>query len=180
MRKQRIRCAGTEDFEYVLSRYEYDKMTHELAELEQYKQNVSTMGVLYQDCLDELTTPITTLEAAWLALNDITSKSVHLEPRHAEALVAEHNELMMRVEDRRDELKRLQTAYSTLFREHENCNRPAIFMHAHVSPSGGGIDWQARCEQLAGELIAMQTMLDSIGGAGWHENVPWVDDEPTH
>ena len=98
MRKQRIRCAGTEDFEYVLSRYEYDKMTHELAELEQYKQNVSTMGVLYQDCLDELTTPLTPLEAAWLALNDITSKSVHLEPRHAEALTIEHDGLLNQIE----------------------------------------------------------------------------------
>ena len=34
--------------------------------------------------------------------------------------------------------------------------------------------------ELQAELIAMQTTLDFIGGAEWHEDVPWVDDEPTH
>ena len=35
-------------------------------------------------------------------------------------------------------------------------------------------------DKLQAENIAMQTTLDAVGGAGWHENVPWVDDEPTH
>ena len=78
--------------------------------------------------------PITALESAWLAISNPTSKSVHLEPRQAEALWIEHDKLTKQVERLTRELaisegdyERLDTAYSTLFNQHKNCNAYVVF-----------------------------------------------------
>ena len=43
--------------------------------------------------INEPVEPITTYEAAWAKLTNLNSKAIHLEPRHATALVAEINRL---------------------------------------------------------------------------------------
>ena len=60
--------------------------------------------------------PITVLESAWRALDDITSKSVHLEPRQAEAIRIEH----MQLKHDSNAYAALQVAYVLLQRQTEH------------------------------------------------------------
>ena len=67
------------------------------------------------------------LKSAWLAVSDRTSKSMHLEPRQAEMLVAEHDELLKKIDRLADDVTILKTAYKKLFDEHKNCNAYVVF-----------------------------------------------------
>ena len=177
MRKQRIKGASTQDYEYVLSKYEYQQAVLAIMEVESEMNDIDVVKDKLIDAqreIIELRAEVKQLQkkgefheyaiSQWLTYEKDTQKEI-------EELRAELGDIV-KLPNKLPGITREELLLASAWAAIKEDNSKAI--HLEPRQAEALVEEHRRLKrsihELQGEVAAMRTTLDAIGGSGWRDD----------